>query len=290
MNYKKPLVSVVIPVKNGSETVRDCIDAILKQTYKNIEITLVDNFSSDGTPGIVKSYMKKDKRIKFLQKGPERSAQMNFGIRKAKGKYVFVTSVDMIMDNDFLELAVKKCEEEGYQACNGHIISRTKGFWSRVKGMERDMYVNDKLMETALFYRKDLFLKLGGFDEKMVGVEEDLQHKLDENGYKTGIIDSYQVHIDELDSLREVVLKSFYYGLYDSAYFRKRPFLAFKKRFPVRSAFIRNYKMFLGHLDLSIGFIIFKIIQYVAGAVGLFLGLVFSPEKRKIQGLIYEKK
>lgn len=290
MKHKKPLVSVVIPVKNGSETVRECLDGVIKQTYRNIEITLVDNFSSDGTPDIIQGYIKKDKRVKLLYKGPERSTQMNFGIGKAKGKYVFVTSADMVMDKDFIELAVKKCEEEGFQVCNGHIISRTGGFWSRVKGMERDMYVNDKLMETALFYRKDLFLKLGGFDERMVGVEEDFQHKLDEMGYKTGIIDSYQTHIDELDSLREIVLKSFYYGLYDSAYFRKRPLLALKKRFPLRGAFVRNYKMLFGQLDLLIGFIIFKIIQYTAGTIGLFLGLVFSPEKRKIQKLIYEKK
>lgn len=288
MDYKKVKVSIVIPVKNGALTINRCLSSLVKQTYKNIEIVVVDNFSSDRTPNIVKNFQERDNRINFYQKGPERSAQMNYGVKKAKGLYIFVTSCDMVVDKNFVELAVEKCLIEGFDVVNGHIKSETKGFWSRVKGMERLMYVNDPLMETALFYPKKIFLELGGFDEKMVGVEEDLQHKIDEHGYKLGIIDSYQTHIDEIDSLREIVLKSFYYGLYDAAYFKKRPLKAFQKRFPIRRAFIRNFAEFIKQPDLFIGFIVFKVIQYTTGLAGLVLALIFSLKKENVQKALYE--
>lgn len=285
---KKPLVSLVIPVKNGSSTIGRCLDSLVKQSYKNIEVVIIDNFSTDNTPKIARDYCRDDKRVKFYQKGPERASQMNFGVSRASGKYVFVTSCDMVLDKNFIKLCVKKCEEEGYDACNGHIKSETHGFWSKVKAMERQMYVDDKLMETALFYNKDIFLKLGGFDETMVGVEEEFQHRLDESGLKTGIINSYQTHIDEIDSIKEIILKSFYYGQYDTTYFKKHHLRAFKKRFPIRIAFIKNFSLLTRHIDLLIGFVIFKIIQYSAGFSGLLIGFLSSPKKGRLQKLIYE--
>jgi len=286
---KVPLVSIILPVKNGEPTLRRSLDSLLKQTYKNIQIVIIDNYSSDQTLLIVKEYRLKDKRIKYYQKGPERASQMNFGVSKATGKYIFITNCDFIVDKKFIELAVKKCEEEGFKTCNGHIKSETKGFWSRVKGLERRLYVNDSLMETSLFYRKDIFLKLGGFDEKMLGVEEEFQHRLDEAGIKMGIINSFQTHIDEIDSLKEIVLKSFYYGLNDANYFRKHPIHAFVKRFPIRKAFIRNFGSLMSNFDIFIGFIIFKVLQYIAGTAGLILGLVSSARKSRVQRLIYGK-
>ncbi len=286
---KKPLVSIIIPVKNGASTIQRSLNSLINQTYKNIEIIIVDNFSSDDTSEIVKKYSKNDKRIKFYQKGPERGTQMNFAISLAKGKYIFVTNCDMVVDSDYIYLAVKKSEEEGFDAIYTHIVSETNGFWSKVKSLERQMYVNDDLMEAACFYKKKIYLNLGGYDKSLVGVEEEFQHKLDKAGFKTGRINAFETHIDEIDSVREIILKSFYYGLYDTNYFKKHPGEAFKKRFPVRKAFIRHFGSSLQHPDLFLGFIIFKIIQYSMGTSGLLLGLLFQPKKSRVQKLIYGK-
>lgn len=287
MKNKGGLVSVVLPVKNGFSTLERSLNSLITQTYSKIEIIIVDNFSSDGTVNLINQYRFKDKRIKLFQKGPERASQMNFAISKATGEYIFITNCDFVVDRDFIELAVKKCVEEGFETCNGHIRSETSGFWSKVKAMERGLYVNDSLMETALFFNKNIFSKLGYFDKRMVGVEEEFQHRLDEAGIKLGIIPAFQTHIDEIDSLKEILLKSFYYGLYDAVYFKKHPVKAFKKRFPIRKAFFKNYRILIKRIDLLSGFLIFKMIQYSAGLTGLVLGLFFSPLKKKIQARIY---
>ena len=289
MKHKKALVSVLLPVKNGDDTIRRSLNSIIGQTYSNFELIIVDNFSTDNTKEIVKEYSKKDKRIRFFQKGPERASQMNYGAKKARGKYIFITNCDFEVDKNFLELAVKKCEKEGFQICNGHIKSETSGFWSKVKAMEREMYIDDPLMETALFYERKLFLEIGGFDEKMLGVEEELQNRLDDRGIKLGIIPAFQVHIDEIDSLKEIALKSFYYGLYDAAYFRKRPIKAFRKRFPVRKAFVRNRRTLTNDIKLFIGFLILKAVQYSLGIIGLAFGLLGTPLNKKMQAVIYGK-
>ena len=290
MNYKEPLVSIVIPVKNGAKTFRRSLTSLVNQSFKNIEIIIVDNFSTDKTAEIVQEFRKKDHRVKFFRKGPERGAQMRRGISKARGKYIFITASDMVVDKELVEKAVDKCEDGGFDAVYGHIKSETKGYWSRVKALERRLYVNDALMEAAFFYRRKVFLGLGGYDRDLVGVEEEFQHRLDKRGFKTGKINVFETHIDEIDSLKEIVLKSFYYGQYDIPYFKKYPLLAFKKRFPIRAAFFRNFNLLIKDFDLFIGFIILKIFQYSFGLAGLLLGLAFTPHNAMLQKMIYEKK
>ena len=75
------LVSIIIPTLNEEASLEICLKSIKKQTYKNLETIVVDNFSKDRTPEIAKKYTKL-----VFKKGNERSAQRNFGAKKAKGK------------------------------------------------------------------------------------------------------------------------------------------------------------------------------------------------------------
>ena len=78
------LVSVIIPTKNSAELLTKCLDSVISQSYKNLEIILVDNNSSDKTKEIATEYT----NLVFNQ-GPERSAQVNFGVTKASGEFVY---------------------------------------------------------------------------------------------------------------------------------------------------------------------------------------------------------
>src|SRR6185437_9711050 len=85
-----PTVSIIIPTKNSQQFLKDCLESIKNQTYKKIQLIIVDNFSKDKTVLIAKKYTKEVYKI-----GPERSAQRNFGAKKAKGKYLFFLDSDM---------------------------------------------------------------------------------------------------------------------------------------------------------------------------------------------------
>lgn len=102
----KPLVSVIIPTFNSGGTLEKCLRSISNQTYKNIEIIIVDKFSNDGTKEIAKKYTKK-----IFEKCPERSTQRNYGAHKSRGKYLLFIDSDMELTKRVIEECVKKQED-----------------------------------------------------------------------------------------------------------------------------------------------------------------------------------
>jgi len=96
-----PLVSIIIPVYNSEPYLEECIDSIINQTYRSIEIILINDGSTDRSHEIAKSYPIKDDRIIVLSQ-PNRgvSAARNAGLNVAKGEYVlFVDSDDTIRED-----------------------------------------------------------------------------------------------------------------------------------------------------------------------------------------------
>jgi glycosyltransferase involved in cell wall biosynthesis len=266
-----PLVSTITPVLNGEKYIADNLESIKKQTYKNIEMIVVDNFSTDKTIVIAKKY-----GATVYKKGPERSSQDNYGVKMAKGKYVFITGCDMVLDRDYIEKCVDQCEKKGFDAIYASVKSRTTNYWSKVKGLEREIYIGDDFIESARFFRRDVFLKLGGYDATLVlhSDDYDMQKRLNDAGFKTGRIDSYETHIDEIDSIKEVFLKSFYYGMNSLKYLKKYKGYATTQLFPVRTAYFRNWKKFATNPGLTVGFFVFKIVQYLSATMGLLFAIL----------------
>ncbi|MBR4351284.1 MAG: glycosyltransferase family 2 protein [Bacilli bacterium] len=98
---KDELVSIIVPMYNSEKYLDECISSILSQDYKNIELILVDDGSTDGTLKKAKEYENKDGRVKVIhQKNSGVSTARNNGIKKSKGTYItFVDSDDFIASN-----------------------------------------------------------------------------------------------------------------------------------------------------------------------------------------------
>ena len=105
------LVSVIVTTKNSSATLTSLLESIKAQTYKNTEIIVVDNNSTDPTKTIAEKYTKK-----VFNKGPERSAQRNFGAHEAKGEYLFILDSDMELTPRVIEDAVRTARKTGVRA------------------------------------------------------------------------------------------------------------------------------------------------------------------------------
>ncbi len=104
MKKKNDLVSIIVNCFNGEKFLKNSINSILNQTYKNFEIIFFDNFSSDNSAKIIKSY--KDRRIKYYRskKNLNLYNARNLAIKKAKGKYVsFLDTDDWWNKNKLLE-------------------------------------------------------------------------------------------------------------------------------------------------------------------------------------------
>src|SRR5512136_2642001 len=101
----RPLISVVIPTFNSEEFLERCLESIRAQSYPEVEIIVVDNYSGDKTRDIAEKYAD----LVFLQ-GSERSVQVNFGVKHARGKYVYRVDSDFVVEPDVIQEAVEKCE------------------------------------------------------------------------------------------------------------------------------------------------------------------------------------
>lgn len=106
-NNKENLISVIVPIYNVEQYLRECIDSIISQTYKNIEIILVDDGSTDSCPQICDEYKEKDNRIKVIHKKNEGvSLARNTGLNTAKGDYISFVDSDDIINEKLYEDAI----------------------------------------------------------------------------------------------------------------------------------------------------------------------------------------
>ena len=95
MNMSHDLISIIIPVYNVEHYLAECLDSVLAQTYKNLEIILVDDGSIDGSGQICDNYAGKDSRIKVIhQTNAGVSAARNKGLKVAKGEYIGFVDAD----------------------------------------------------------------------------------------------------------------------------------------------------------------------------------------------------
>ena len=98
------LITVVIPIYNVDKYLEKCVESVINQTYKNIEIILVDDGSTDESGKICDDYKEKDSRIEVIhKKNGGLSDARNFGIEQATGKYITFIDSDDIVEKDYIE-------------------------------------------------------------------------------------------------------------------------------------------------------------------------------------------
>ncbi len=204
-----PLVSVVVTTKEEEEYISNHLISIKSQTYKNIEIIVVDNGSIDKTKTIAQKYTKK-----VFDKGPERSAQRNYGLlEKSNGKYLLYLDADMILEKNLVEECVKQIQKT--KAAALHIPEKIMGksFFSRVRNFERSFY-NGTVVDGSRFFNKEAFIKTGGFNEQVTGQEDwsmDLQIK--KNRGKIHLLKSSWINHNESEfNLKKYLDKKGYYS------------------------------------------------------------------------------
>jgi len=130
-----PLVSVIIPAYNAEEFIFECIQSVINQTYRNLEIIIVNDGSSDGTLEVINSF--RDPRIILVsQKNNGCSASKNQGLRFAKGNFIQYLDADDYLSSDKIEKQVDKiCSNENHTAvCKTVIISDI----DKINGLEID--------------------------------------------------------------------------------------------------------------------------------------------------------
>ena len=147
------LVSVIIPIYNAEKYLEDCIKSILNQTYKNLQIILVNDGSKDNSISICEEYAKKDNRVEIINKknGGVSSAR-NEGLKKAFGKYIQFLDSDDVLDFDYIEKMVYDLESSNADLIISkiNIVTRDK---NRAVDFEDDNLFNKQDINKLLSQR-----------------------------------------------------------------------------------------------------------------------------------------
>lgn len=254
------LVSVIVTTKNEGEVLARLLKSIMRQSYKNIETLVIDNNSSDKTKDIARKYTKL-----VFDKGPERSAQRNFGALRAKGKYLFFLDADMELSRDVVRdcvIAMTKNRKVGAVVVPELSIANT--YWEKVKAFERGFYNlgGDEITDAARFFEKSIFRKLKGYDESLTGPEDwDLTERIKSKGYKIIRVEPIIYHYERIPSLLKLMRKKYYYGLGSYKYLQKQKISAVgpKTIYFLRPAFYRSWKKMINRplLTFSMGIMLF---------------------------------
>ena len=264
MGGKMPLLSVIITTKNEEANIGRLLDSIKKQRVDNFEVVVVDNSSTDNTKKIAKKY-----GAKVFSKGPERSAQRNFGVKKASGKYVMILDADMWLSKGLIKDAVEIMESGKYGAL---IIPEQTGgtsFMAKVRRFERDMYQGDPTIEVARIFPRKVFLEFKGYDEGLTGAEDyDLPRRISKK-YKIGWVNKQLVHHEQDLSLATLLRKKYYYAKQSVSYAEKHPDLvATQGTILFRKAYLRNWREFIKQPVLGISFIVIRVLTTIAAVAG----------------------
>ena len=175
-SFTKNKISVLMTIYNAEDYVYESIKSIINQKYKNWEIIAIDDFSTDGTVGILKKI--RDPRIKkfFLKRHIGRTNALNYGLKKAKGKYIAVLDADDISHTNRLYFQ-KKVLDENYNVNlvgtltrlidqNGKLISLFPTPKKMDKLKEKIVYEN-VLPHSSIMFRKKHLRKTGIYPKNL---------------------------------------------------------------------------------------------------------------------------
>ena len=174
---EKILVSIIVPIYNTEKYLKRCIDSIVNQTYKNIEIILVDDESTDNSCRVCDEYASLDNRIKVIHKknGGVASAR-NKGLDISKGEYICFVDSDDWIEKNMIEIMLKEIvkNRNGIVRCNTYELdNKPKKEWINKKEPVIDNVLNGNISAYVylLMIKSDIIKKIR-FDEKMIVLED----------------------------------------------------------------------------------------------------------------------
>jgi len=173
-----PSVSIIISTLNAASVLEKCLQSVVAQDYpKNkIEMIVADGGSTDKTRKIAKKYTNKVYNIPDLLDLTKvknlRGAQLNFGVKKSKGKIIFFPDADMTFEKKLMKEAVGLIIKNKLDALYIPETVVGKGMFKKIRNFERSFY-NETCIDAVRITTKKIFLKINGFDEKNINFGPD---------------------------------------------------------------------------------------------------------------------
>ncbi|ADG70240.1 glycosyltransferase [Brachyspira murdochii] len=219
-----PLISIIIPVYNGENYIKDAINSALNQTYRNIEVIVVDDGSKDDTANIVKSF--RDKITYIYKNNGGVASALNYAIKEAKGDYISWLSHDDIYYPNKIEEEVNELENiddktviySGFEFVNEKLELITvfeNSYKTEYRRLNNNFYsiLLSDIGGCTLLIPKEVFSNVGFFNENLLCVQDyDFWFRMFKHGYKVKYIPKvllqYRIHKKQDSNSKKDLLRN----------------------------------------------------------------------------------
>lgn len=176
------LISIIVPIYNTEKYLKRCINSIIEQSYRNIEILLIDDGSTDNSFEICNELKRKDNRIKVFRKENEGvSATRNLGIKYSNGKYICFIDSDDWIEKKYIQILKDSIISYDLSACKYQLIDDKNN--KKVCKIDKSFSLNVGETLDILFYNGNYKISYQGY----------IFNKL----FKKDIIEKYNIKFDE---------------------------------------------------------------------------------------------
>ena len=204
-----PLVSVVVPCYNHEKYVAQTIESVINQTYKNIELIVIDDGSKDNSVEVIQELADKYGFTFIHRPNKGLSATLNEGVKLSNGKYFSAIASDDILMLDKIEKQVEFMEANpDYGMCYGKIVYFENSIENTLEypNSNKEGWLFDDLLNygcfipaPSTFMRKEVFENVGEYDESLWIEDWDMWLRISQK-YKIGYIDEYFAYYRKHDS------------------------------------------------------------------------------------------
>ena len=181
------MISIIVPIYKVESYLHQCVNSILNQTYRDLEVLLIDDGSPDCCGEICDEYGKKDQRVRvFHTENRGLSAARNLGLKEAQGEYIGFVDSDDWVEPIMYEVLLGRLEETGADICVCGLWYEYDGFKKKME-LEEAIYSNDDALRLLLdekisnhawnkLYRREVFLSVA-FPERMLFEDIVVMHR-----------------------------------------------------------------------------------------------------------------
>lgn len=213
---EEALVSILIPVYNRAHLVGETIESAVNQTYKRIEIIIVDNCSTDNTWSVLQNYQAKDNRIRIFKNAENVGPVLNWKrcIDEAKGEYAKILFSDDLISANFIEGTIK------FFDCNtAFVLSKIKVFNDIINESKNGLYVTREKFSVKEYFTNILLKNTEGFpvspgcalfrtSDLIESLEVDIQNTLNLNFRKYGAGNDLLLYLNTARKYSEIKISN----------------------------------------------------------------------------------
>ncbi|MFW5879638.1 MAG: glycosyltransferase [bacterium] len=254
-----PKISIIVPAFNEEDSIAETIQSLKEITYKNLEVLIISDGSTDNTSRIVSKEILDDSRFKFIdnQKNQGKATVLNQGIKLVKGKFVACMDADSVVENDIIEKILPYFSDQDVGAVTISVdVNKPKTFLHRIVALEFALGLSlflkifsflDCIFVTPgpfSMYRKTALREIGGFNPENITEDHEIAFRLHKYGYKIRNCIEAKVHTTLPETFKGIyVQRRRWYSGAIQTFFQHRNMLG-KKKYGFFAYFI-PYNFFL---------------------------------------------